>query len=111
MASATIHLALKTFFAVHLCLFLPRVSSLGFMDIEDLKNSQLDISIQSKPVLLYSSSEPSSSEASSVSDDEENVGKKDADRQLELTEREALPENSLVLSSKYGQVCWVCSCC
>lgn len=104
MASATIHLALKTFFAVHLCLFLPRVSSLGFMDIDDLKNSQLDISIQSKPVLLYSSSEPSSSEASSVSDDEENVGKKDADRQLELTEREALPENSLVLSSKYGQL-------
>jgi len=73
--------------ATQLCLQLSAAST-GFLDVDDLKNSQFDISILAKPVLLNSFYDETAGG---------RRGDSDGDGSRE-------PENSLVLSSKYGQL-------
>ena len=73
--------------ATQLCLQRSAAST-GFLDVDDLKNSQFDISILAKPVLLNSFYDETAGG---------RRGDSDGDGSRE-------PENSLVLSSKYGQV-------
>jgi len=95
------------------------VIGFGYLDIDDLKNSQFDISILSKPVLLNSVHDPttSSSDAEDVvgEDDAHNDGDSksstaSAPTTASATTTASAPtsascaDNSLVLSSKYGQL-------
>lgn len=83
MEEPLLHRLCATVVLFQLCL---SVSSVGLLDVDDLKHSQFEISIRNKPVLLNSFYD------GSLTDEDESHSDDD------------LPENSLVLSSKYGQL-------
>ena len=95
------------------------------MDIEDLKNSQFDISIQSKPVLLHRSlSSPETASEKSPDQSPEKSPQQSPEKSSDISGTDSLSDgekeggeegyspaandvedaNSILLSSKYGQV-------
>jgi len=122
MATASIHSAFVTIFV---CLIVPFVTSMGYLDIEDLKNSQFDISIQSKPVLLHRShSSPETSSEKSPEQSPEKSPQQSPEKSSDISGTDSLTDgdkeggekgysptandvedaNSILLSSKYGQL-------
>jgi len=65
------------------------VTSVGFLDIDDLKHSQFEISIQAKPVLI---------------DNRYDNDLQSGDSSLTPKAASNMPDNHIILGSKYGQL-------